>query len=200
VSWDPTSGATITDSSTYHRNGSFVNESPTYAADGPTGSAAVIGNGGYLSGGQTTMVYLTAATFATEIKVTPGSGYRRIWDWKTSSGGDDDGFILDLTPSGQLRVITSGENHTLSTVLPTNTWEDVVVTVDADGPVTVYLNGTRVDGTTLSQTAINGCTTGGLHIGADQGGGQAITAEVDRSAIFSRALSADEVPNWQTLA
>lgn len=200
VSWDPTSGATITDTSTFHRTGSFVNEPSTYAADGPTGSAAVIGNGGYLSGGQTTMGYLTAATFATEIKVTPGSGFRRIWDWKTSGGGDGDGFILDLTPSGQLRVITSGENHTLSTVLPTNTWEDVVVTVDTDGAVTVYLNGTRVDGTTLSQTAINGCATGGLHIGADQGGGQAIAAEVDRSAIFSRALSADEVPNWQTLA
>jgi hypothetical protein len=200
LSWDPTSGATITDASTYHRNGSFVNESPTYATDGPTGSAAVIGSGGYLSGGSTTMGYLTAATFATEIKVTPGSGYRRIWDWKTSSGGDDDGFILDLTPSGQLRVITSGENHTMSTVLPTDTWQDVVVTVGTDGTITVYLNGSRVDGTTLGQTAINGCATGGLHIGADQGGGQAITAEVDRSAIFSRALSAAEVTDWQALA
>lgn len=200
LSWDPTSGATITDASTYHRNGSFANESPTYATDGPTSSAAVIGNGGYLSGGPTTMGYLTAATFATEIKVTPGSGYRRIWDWKTGSGGDDDGFILDLTPSGQLRVITSGENHTLSTVLATDTWQDVVVTVDTDGTITVYLNGSRVDGTTLGQTAINGCATGGPHIGADQNGGQAITAEVDRSAIFSRALSAAEVTDWQALA
>lgn len=200
LSWDPTSGATITDASTYHRDGSFVHESPTYATDGPTGFAAVIGSGGYLSAGATTMGYLTAATFATEIKVSPGTGYRRIWDWKTSSGGDDDGFILDLTPSGQLRVITSGENHTLSTVLPTGTWQNLVVTVDTDGTVTVYLNGTRVDGTTLSQTAINGCATGGLHIGADQSGAQAITAEVDRSAIFNRALSASEVADWQTLA
>jgi hypothetical protein len=200
LSWDPTSGATIADASTYHRGGSFVHESPTYAADGPTGSAAVIGNGGYLSGGGTTMGFLPAATFATEIKVTPGSGYRRIWDWKTGSGGDDDGFILDLNPNGQLRIITSGENHTLSTVLPTNTWENLVVTVDTDGTVTVYLNGNRVDGVTLGQTGINGCATGELHIGADQGGGQWITAEVDRSAIFSRALSASEVANWQTLA
>jgi hypothetical protein len=200
LSWDPTSGSSITDTSSFHRSGSFVNEPPTYAADGPTGSAAVIGGGGYLSGGATPMGYLTAATFATEIKVSPGTGYRRIWDWKTGSGGDDDGFILDLTPSGQLRVITSGENHTLSTVLPTNTWENVVVTIDDAGAVDVYLNGTRVDGTTLSQTAVNGCATGGLHIGADQGGGQAITAEVDRSAVFSRALSATEVADWVTLA
>jgi hypothetical protein len=132
--------------------------------------------------------------------VSPGTGYRRIWDWKTSSGGDDDGFILDLNPNGQLRIITSGENHTLGTVLPTDTWENVVVTVESDGTVNVYLNGSRVDGTMLSQTAIDGCTTGGLHIGADQGGGQWITAEVDRSAVFSRALSPSEVANWQTLS
>ncbi|HZC73533.1 MAG TPA: LamG domain-containing protein [Jatrophihabitans sp.] len=200
LSWDPTSGSTITDASSYHRDGSFVNELPTYATDGPTGSAAVIGNGGYLSGAATTMGYLTSATFATEIKVTPGTGYRRIWDWKTSGGGDDAGFILDLNPSGQLRIITSGENHTLSTVLPTDTWEDVVVTVETDGTVNLYLNGTRVDGTMVSQTAIDGCATGDPHIGADQGGGQWISAEVDRSAVFSRALSASEVANWQSLA
>jgi hypothetical protein len=199
LSWDPTSGATISDTSTYHRNGSFVQEPPTYASDGPTGSAAVIGNGGYLSAGSTTMGYLASATFATEIKVTGGSGYRRIWDWKTSNGGDDDGFVLDLTPGGQLRLITSGENHTLATTLPTGVWENLVVTIANDGTVTVYLNGAAVAGTTLSHAAINGCAAGGLHIGADQSGTQAINAEIDRAAIFNRSLSPSEVAKWQSL-
>ena len=28
-----------------------------------------------------------------------------MWDWKTSSGGDNDGVIVDLTPSGTLRLM-----------------------------------------------------------------------------------------------
>lgn len=200
LAWTPTSGPTITDASSFHRDGSFVNESPTYDSDGPTGSAAVLSGGGYLSAGPTNMGFLTGATFATEIKVTPGTSFRRIWDWKTASGGDGDGFILDLAPSGQLRIITSGVNHTFSTALPTNAWENLVVTVDTDGSVNIYINGVRVEGTNLGQMGINGCATGQLHLGGDQGGGQTITAEVDRAAIFNRALSPDEIGDWQSLA
>ncbi len=200
LSWDPTSGATVTDSSGLHRDASFVQESPTYVDGGPTGSAAELTGGGYLSGSATSLGYLTAATFATEINATDGSTYRRIWDWKSSGGGDDDGFILDLTPSGQLRIITAGVNHTFSSTLPTGQWVDLVVTVDTDGTALVYENGRPVESYALGNAGINGCATGSPHIGADQGGGQAITADVDRSAVFSRALTADEVGHWQSLA
>lgn len=198
VSWDPTSGSTVTDSSSYHRNGSFAGQAPAYADDGPTGSAAVL-NGGYLTAGSTTMGYLKEATFAAEVKPTAANGYRRIWDWKTGSGGDDDGVILDLTPSNQLRLITAGKNTSFSTVLAADQWANVVVTVTVDGIVDVYLNGSRVAGTTLSTPGVDGCQGGTLRIGADQGGGQKLTGEIDRAAIFARALSAGEVAGWQTL-
>jgi hypothetical protein len=198
VSWDPTSGTTVTDSSSYHRDATFAGQAPAYAADGPTGSAAVL-NGGYLTAGPSTMGYLKEATFAAEVKPTATSGYRRIWDWKTGSGGDADGVIVDLTPSNQLRLITAGNNTTFSTVLPADQWANVVVTATAGGIVEVYLNGSRVAGTTLSTPGIDGCLGGTLRLGADQGGGQKFTGEIDRAAIFARALSAAEVTGWQTL-
>ena len=203
LAWDPTGGATITDASPSHRDGSFVNQSPAYTTDSPTGSAAVLANGGYLSAGTTTMGFLPAATFAIELNVAPGSGYRRIWDWKSPSGGDGDGLLLDLTPTNQLRLITSGTSHTFSTTLPTGTWLNLVVTIDSAGTVTVYLNGNRADATTISEPdppGVNGCTAGGLHVGADQGGGQVIAGQVDRAAVFSKALTATEVADWQTAA
>jgi hypothetical protein len=200
VAWDPTSGATIDDWSQYNRDGSFVNEQPTYATDGPTGSAAVISGGGYLSAGTTTLGYLREATLATELKITAGTTYRRIWDWKTASGGDGDGIIIDLTPSRTLRVITGGQNFTINSQIPTGAWINLVVTIATNGTINVYVNGSRVGGATLAAPGVNGCAGGQLHIGADQTGGQAISTEVDRAAIFTRALSTAEIANWQKLA
>lgn len=198
VSWDPTSGTTVTDSSSYHRNGTFAAQAPAYASDGPTSSAAVL-DGGYLTAGSTVMGYLKEATFAAEVKPTAPDGYRRIWDWKTGSGGDDDGVIVDLTPSNQLRLITAGKNTTFSTALPADQWADVVTTVSVDGVVDVYVDGSRVAGTTLSTPGVDGCRGGTLRLGADQGGGQRLTGEVDRAAIFARALTPAEIAHWQTL-
>ena len=80
------------------------------------------------------------------------------------------------------------------------TWVDLVVTVDTDGTALLYENGKQVESYALGNSGINGCATGRPHVGADQGGGQVITADVDRSAVFSRALSASEVADWPSLA
>src|SRR3954453_14803247 len=81
----------------------LIREGPaSYAADGPTGKAAVLASGGYLTSAATSMGFVANATFAAEGKAEPSASYRRIWDWKSSSGGDGDGLLLDLTPSNSL--------------------------------------------------------------------------------------------------
>jgi hypothetical protein len=81
-----------------------------------------------------------------------------------------------------------------------DTWVNLVVTVADTGDVTVYLDGQQVDQTTIGETdppGINGCATGAVHLGGDQSGGQTLTGEIDRAAVFNRALTAAEVADWQ---
>jgi hypothetical protein len=200
VAWDPQGSGTVRDWSNYGRTGTFL-RAPTFASEGPTGSAAAISGGNYLTGGPTKLGYLREATLATEIKITASSSYRRIWDWKTSSGGDSDGIIVDLTPSGTLRVIAAGQNLTVNSALPTGRWINLVLTIAKDGALNVYVDGTRVGGATFGTPGINGCADGAtLRLGADQAGGQAITASFDRAAIFTTALSTADIARWQQLA
>jgi hypothetical protein len=200
AAYDPTSGSTITDVSGNNRNLTFAHESATYASDGPTGTAAVLGNGGYLTSAATTMGFVPNATFAVEVKAEASASYRRVWDWKSASGGDGDGLLLDLTPSNSLRIITTGTNHVFATQLPMDTWVNLVVTVADTGDVTVYLNGQQVEQTTIGETdppGINGCATGAVHLGGDQSGGQTLTGEIARAAVFNRVLTPADVANWQ---
>jgi hypothetical protein len=199
VAWDPTSGDTIKDWSSYGRTGTFA-KGAVYAADGPTGSAAVISGGNYITGGATKLGYLREVTLATELKVTAGTGYRRIWDWKTANGGDSDGILVDLSGSSGLRIITANGTVNAGTV-PTGQWVNLVVTIAQDGTLNAYVNGSRIGGGKLATPGVNGCTDGAtLRLGADQQGTQAINAEFDRSAIFTTALSTADIARWQTLA
>jgi glycosyl hydrolase family 95 len=197
VAWDPTSGDTVRDSSTFGRNGSWQG-SPTYVATGPTGSSASLDDGRFLRTAQTTLGFLREATFAAEIKVNPTAGFRRLWDWKIPGGGDGDGFLIDLTPDGHVRFIASGRNVTTDAVLPTGRFVDLVVTAGRDGKLNVYADGARIGGGDLPDLGINGCAPAELRFGADQGGGQRISAEVDRSAIFPTVLA--DVKGWQQVA
>ncbi|WP_225848593.1 LamG domain-containing protein [Streptomyces sp. HPF1205] len=200
AAYDPASGTTVTDASGNKRDLAFTNEPASYASDGPTGTAAALGNGGYLSSAATSLGFVPDATFAVEVKAEPASTYRRIWDWKSSSGGDGDGLLIDLTPWNSLRLITTGTNHGFATQLPMDTWVNLVVTVADTGDVTLYLDGRQVEQTTIGETeppGINGCATGEVHLGADQGGGQTLTGEIDRAAVFNRVLTPSEVADWQ---
>ena len=168
VAWDPQGAAPVRDWSSYNRTGTFL-RAPTFANEGPTGSAVALTGGNYLTGGQTKLGYLREATLATEIKITAGTTYRRIWDWKTASGGDNDGLLVDLTPTGTLRVITSGQNITVTPALPTDRWISLVLTISSTGVLNVYVDGTRVGGGTFTAPGINGCAAGAtLRLGADR--------------------------------
>jgi hypothetical protein len=199
VAWDPTSGDLVHDSSSFGRDASWQGD-PTYLAIGPTGSAASIDAGRFLRTGQTSLGFLREATFAAEVNVNPTGGFRRLWDWKIRGGGDGDGFLIDLTPAGNVRFIASGRNVTTDAVPATGRFVDLVVTAGSDGKINVYADGTRIGGADLPDLGINGCAPAELRFGADQDGGQRISAALDRSAIFPRVLAAADIARWQQLA
>ena len=155
VAWDPTAGDTVPDSSSFDRDATWQGI-PTYLATGPTGSSASLDDGRFLRTAPTALGFLREATFAAEIKVNPTAGYRRLWDWKIPGGGDGDGFLIDLTPDGQVRVITSGRGVTTDAVLPTGRFVDLVVTAGRDGKLNVYADGARIGGGDLPTWASTG--------------------------------------------
>ena len=177
----------------YGRDALWAGGAATYLATGPTGSSASITGPRYLR----TTATRRSATCARRrgrrrSRSTPRTRYRRIWDWKTASGGDGVGFLIDLTPSNQLRVITAGSGVTTNATIPTGRFINLVVTIGRDGVINVYVDGTRVGGGSYSSNfAIDGCAPAEIRIGADQGGGQRISAELDRTAMFTKALSED---------
>jgi len=197
VAWDPTAGDTVTDASPHGRD-AVVEGGASYVGGGPTPAALALDGNRFLRTAPTTLGYLPSATFAAEVKVTTSGSYRRLFDSQPSGDPGTDGVLIDLTPANQVRFIGAGQGVTTSAVVPTGRYVDVVVTLDA-GDLTVYLDG-EVAATAQVGPSIFGCNTRELRFAADQGGGQRLTGEVDRLAIFARALPAAEVPDWQTLA
>ena len=143
-------GATVRDWSSYARDGVFGGGAAAYLATGPTGTSADITGPRYLRTPATTLGFLREATWAADIKINAGTTYRRIWDWKTASGGDDVGFLIDLTPTGQVRIITSGRGVTTNAVPPTGRFINLVITAGRDGNLDVYVDGARIGGGTLA--------------------------------------------------
>ncbi|MGH3384723.1 MAG: glycosyl hydrolase family 95 catalytic domain-containing protein [Nocardioidaceae bacterium] len=198
VAWDPTSGSTVEDASTYGRDAT-VQGTATYDATAPTGSGLVLDGASYLRTADTTLGFLPEATFAAEVKVG-GSGYRRLFDWQPSGDPGTDGVLIDVTPSNQVRFIGSGTNVTTSATLPTGRYLDVVITMTDAGAITVYVDGAVAGSAQVPADGINGCAHRQLRFAADQGGGQRMTGAVDRAAIFPEALSADAIGSWQSRA
>jgi len=197
VAWDPASGDTVTDASTYGRDAT-VQGGAAYATGGPTPSSLVLDGNRFLRTAPTTLGYLPKATFAAEVKVAATGGYRRLFDSQPGGDPGTDGVLIDLTPSNQVRFIGAGQGVTTNAVVPTGRYVNVVVTLD-EGDLTVYLDG-QVAATAQVGPAIFGCNNRELRFAADQGGGQRLAGEVDRVAIFPSALSAADVGRWQALA
>jgi alpha-L-fucosidase 2 len=99
-----------------------------------------------------------------------------------------------------VRFIASGRNVTTDAVLPTGRFVDLLVTARSDGKINVYADGLQIGGADLPDLGINGCAAAELRFGADQDGGQRISAELDRAAIFPRVLPAADIARCQALA
>ncbi|MFG3690812.1 glycoside hydrolase N-terminal domain-containing protein [Micromonospora sp. NPDC047740] len=196
VAWNPTSGSTVGDTSTYHRDAT-VQGTATYDSAGPTGSAMVFDGNTYWRTSPTSLGFLKEATFAAEVKVTTSGSYRRLFDFQPSGNPGTDGVLIDLTPSNQVRFIGSGRNVTTTATVPTGRYLNLVIVMARTGVITVYIDGAVAGSAQVPQDGINGCATRQLRFGADQNGGQRLTGAVDRAAIFPRVLTADEVTRWQ---
>jgi alpha-L-fucosidase 2 len=198
VAWDPTSGGTVNDVSTFNRDAT-VQGGGTYETSAPSGTGLVLNGQNYLRTAATRLGFLREATFAAEVKVG-GTGYRRLFDFQPGGDPGTDGILIDLTPSNQVRFIGSNQGVTTNATVPTGRYVDLVVTMADSGEITVYADGNRIGGAQVPDAGINGCATRELRFAADQGGGQRLTGAVDRAAIFADALTAEEVRTWRTRA
>ena len=199
VSWDPQSGSTVNDTSSYNRDAT-VQGTAAYEPAGPTGSALRLDGQSFLRTAQTSLGFLPEATFATEVKVDASGSYRRLFDWQESGNPGNDGVLIDLTPDNRVRFIGSGQNVTTSATVPTGRFIDLLITMGDGGAITVYIDGVQAGTAQVTADGINGCATRELRFGADQSGGQQLTGSVDRTAIFPTLLTAEQVASWQELA
>ncbi|MBD8079376.1 glycosyl hydrolase family 95 catalytic domain-containing protein [Cellulosimicrobium arenosum] len=169
--------------------------------EGPTGSAQTLGQDQYVASDPFALGYLYEVSFAGEFRIDSGqASYRRLFD-AMPSGQDADGILVDLTPSNAVRVNTAGSSLTTGVTVPTDRWIDLVVTIDAQGAVTVYVDGEASSGGTLGgYEAVLGCGERPFLVGANQNGSERQRGAVDRVAAFGRALTAEEVGTWQDLA
>jgi hypothetical protein len=180
----------------------MVDGTAPVSAQGPTGSAQRLDDTGYVrSTDPTALGYLEEATFAGEFTIDSNqNSYRRLFDTQPV-GNDSEGILIDLTPSNNVRIITSGVGTTTNVVLPTDTWVDVAVTIATNGTITVYVNGeSKATAQIASYKAINSCAERTFHVGANRGGGERQKGFADRVAVFPKALDAAAVRDWQALA
>ncbi len=194
VAWDPVSGEVVDDASSYGRDAT-IEGGATYA-----GSALALGGSQFLRTAPTSLGFLPEATFAAEVKVTTAGSYRRLFDFQPVGDPGTDGVLVDLTPSNQVRLIGSGAGVTTSATVPTGRFVDLVVTMADDGEIVVYVDGQRAGGASVPDGGIVGCATRELRFAANQNGSERLTGEVDRIAIFARALPEADVGRWQSLA
>ena len=100
-----------------------------------------------------------------------------------------------------MRIITAGRGVTTNAVPPTGRFINLVITIGRDGDDR-RLRRRRADRRrrVLVEPRIDGCAPAEMRFGADQGGGQRISAELDRTAMFTTALSETDRARWQALA
>jgi hypothetical protein len=112
--------------------------------DGPNGKAVRLEGKGYLEVDSDPALKLTkACTLAAWIrpgKLEPTGG--RILD--KCRVGTSNGYMLDLQPGGNLRLIVEWGSLTADAKLAADQWAHVAAAVDADGTLAIYVNGKEV--------------------------------------------------------
>ena len=175
---------------------------------GPGGTTPGIGGDAQRFDGSTQVRMQTPVTWGTgdeftvaaEVYVDPGqSSYRRILQVRPTQESDSLGLVIDLNPSGNLRVIGAGVGHTTSAVMPSGSWFDLVVVFGTGGTVSVSVNGTVVSTPTVP-AALDFCDPQTIIVGANLNDGERLVGAIDRIAVFPYSLTPAEVSDWQPLA
>lgn len=108
----------------------------------------------------------------------------------------DVAFVVDRVGNSELAYYTyDGDEHNVSTSsLSTETWYHTVATWDADGDVTLYLDGSSVDSGSLADPeAKSGTNAFGARISTQQG--DYYDGIIDDPRIYDKVLSDIEVSN-----
>ncbi|RIJ78379.1 hypothetical protein D1871_03070 [Nakamurella silvestris] len=197
LAWDLGKGVDAPDLSLSGRPGT-VSGGALISQTGPTGNSQELTGNRYITSASTSLGFLWSATLAAEVNITSSSSYRRLWDYHPPSS--DTGIMIDLTPSGTVRVVTAGVNNTVNAVLPTGRFINLVVVLGEGGAVKIYVDGVQVGSTQVPSTGYDGCGPRPFRFGGDQSGGQRLTGFVDRIAVIPRALEPAEVTQWQQIA
>ncbi len=120
----------------------------------------------------------------------PGGG--RILD--KSVAGTSEGYLLDTFPNNSLRMITKAAQLDFDARLPLDRWSYVAGTYSSSRKIMkLYLNGKEVASRTEGEFPPLGLTSVPLRVGADSSGANRFQGRIRRAAIYSRALSGEEI-------
>jgi hypothetical protein len=192
LDWNPSKGALVVDTSG-HRRDAFVAGTTAYTA-GLSGPALVLGGGTHMrSGAKVNLGPLTALTVQAQVRADSSGTYRRLVDAIPVGEDPSTGFLIDLTPTNNVRFIGAGAAVTTGAVVPTGSMVDLAVTLASDGTLTVYKNGVSAWSGHVDSTTLAGCGDLPVRVGADQNGGSALTGAVGRVRIWGDALSSGQI-------
>jgi len=172
----------LKDSSGNNNNGAFGGNGGTFVTrEEPNGLCLNLNGSGYVSIPDSPSANPIKDELCIDVWVQPAGigGYRRILD-KITSGGMD-GFLLDLTPTNQVRFNVRGSQIITTGVIPSgNVWTHIVAVWKKDSNMSVYINGTQdvqdASGETPAWDSDNKLP---FRIGADQDGRQIFNGKLD---------------------
>ncbi|MFE9934595.1 ricin-type beta-trefoil lectin domain protein, partial [Streptomyces sp. NPDC005533] len=180
VDWVPSSGQTVYDASGNSTNATVQGGTPAYTT-GPTGPAVTLNGTTYVSATAPNFGPLSEFSVNTEFRADAEGTYQRIVDYIQPPGSaGTTGFIIDLTPTRNVRFIGGGAAAVTPVVVPKGQFVRLAVTRDSSGLVTVYLDGAKAWSGQVG-TAPIGAGTGKLNFGADQAGGSRLTGAMGRT-------------------
>ena len=190
LDWSPQSGTGVADASGYYRPG-IVLGTPSYTSDADGPAVVLTGTQSIQSVAKVNLgTGVDQLTAAAHVRVDSTGDYRRLFDYIPV--GVDTGILIDLTPTNNVRVISSGVQTVTTAIVPTGVFIDLAVTMNKSGLLTVYRDGVSVwsgQHAPLSNT----CMSLPLRIGSDQNGGSLLKAAVGRVRLWPRALTPTEI-------
>jgi alpha-L-fucosidase 2 len=121
----------------------------------------------------------------------PGGGGRII---DRMPPGSQDGYLLDTWPGNSLRLITANGQLRFDARLPADKWTHVAGVYNSPKKIMrLYINGKEVAATQEGKFPPLSKCDAPLRIGADPNGENRFLGRVRRAAVYSRALTADEI-------
>ncbi len=110
-----------------------------------------------------------------------------------------DGYMIRTSASGQIVVEINGTLLlTSNTSVTDGSWHMVTVTIDRDGDVSIYIDGSLDISTTTNTTSLDPSNTTPLRIGTHNVNQEPFYGEIDDVRIYNRVLTEPEIQDLYT--